>query len=164
MTAYLSLGSNLGDKQTNLQCALDEIEKRIGHICAQSAFLATAPWGFTSDNSFFNACIAVETTLTPRELLERTQAIERALGRQHKSATCGRQDGQLPSYQDRIIDIDILLCGDTIIDEPGLHIPHPLMHERLFVLQPLDEIAHDLVVPGTGKSVGELLATASANV
>ena len=113
---YLALGSNLGDRHGNLRHAVDEIE----------------PWGFVSDNVFTNAAVCVETTLTPRQLLETTQSIERCMGRKVKST-----DGH---YHDRIIDIDILLYDDVHMDEPDLKIPHPLMHERPFVMEPLREI------------------------
>ncbi|MBR2630779.1 MAG: 2-amino-4-hydroxy-6-hydroxymethyldihydropteridine diphosphokinase [Bacteroidaceae bacterium] len=131
-TAYLSLGTNLGDKEHNLLSAISEIERRIGPVKAQSAFLATEPWGFESQNTFLNAAIRIKTELSPLELLEETQQIERDLGRQQKSV-----NGQ---YHDRIIDIDILLYDDLHISTPRLTIPHPHMHERDFVLIPLKEI------------------------
>lgn len=129
---YLSLGSNLGDKRQNLKSAIEEIEKQIGHVVRQSAFIETEPWGFDSDNGFVNAAVCVETELTPLQVLHTTQGIERSLGRREKSV-----NGE---YHDRIIDIDILLYGDEKINEPGLIIPHPLMHERDFVMIPLMEI------------------------
>ena len=131
-TAYLSLGTNLGDKEQNLLSAISEIERRIGPVRAQSAFLATEPWGFDSQNTFLNAAIRIETMFSPLELLDETQQIERDLGRKHKSV-----NGQ---YHDRIIDIDILLYDDLHISTPRLTIPHPHMHERDFVLIPLKEI------------------------
>lgn len=131
-TAYLSLGTNLGDKENNLLSAISEIERRIGPVRAQSAFLATEPWGFDSQNTFLNVAIRIETKFTPLELLDETQQIERDLGRKHKSV-----NGQ---YHDRIIDIDILLYDDLHISTPRLTIPHPHMHERDFVIIPLKEI------------------------
>ncbi len=133
--------------------AIGKIETQVGHIVAQSAFYATDPWGFKSDNRFLNACLAVETSLTPRQLLRATQRIERAMGRTKKS--CG-------TYHDRIIDIDILLYDDSIVNQPDLKIPHPLMHQRLFVLQPLAEIAQNVIVPGSNISVGEMLKALAA--
>ncbi|MDE5740542.1 MAG: 2-amino-4-hydroxy-6-hydroxymethyldihydropteridine diphosphokinase [Bacteroidaceae bacterium] len=129
---YLSLGTNLGDKEQNLLSAISEIGRRIGPIKAQSAFLVTEPWGFESENTFLNAAVRVETALSPIALLDETQQIERTLGRTHKTA-----DGQ---YHDRIIDIDILLYDDLHIATPRLTIPHPHMHKRDFVLIPLHEI------------------------
>ena len=131
-TAYLSLGTNLGDKENNLLSAISEIERRIGPVRAQSTFLATEPWGFDSQNTFLNAAIRIETKFSPLELLDETQQIERDLGRKHKSV-----NGQ---YHDRIIDIDILLYDDLHISTPRLTIPHPHMHERDFVIIPLKEI------------------------
>lgn len=151
--AYLSLGTNLGSKTENLNKAIRIISRRIGHIKAQSAFLPTEPWGFSSSNSFLNAAICVETQLSPLELLESTQAIEREMGRTTKSNT----DKGKAIYTDRIIDIDILLYyegtsatpvfdagknwGGTIcLKTERLTIPHPHMLERDFVLIPLKEI------------------------
>ena len=129
---YLGLGSNLGDRETNLRAAIEQINRLIGVVERRSAFYVTEPWGFSSPNKFVNACVASRTVLSPRQVLEATQQIEKSLGRAAKS-----QDGV---YHDRPIDIDILLYDDLVIDEPGLRIPHPLMHEREFVMQPLREI------------------------
>ena len=131
-TVYLSLGTNLGDKEHNLLSAITEIERRIGPVRAQSAFLSTEPWGFESANTFLNAAVCVETELSPTALLRATQQIERDMGRTQKSV-----DGQ---YHDRIIDIDILLYDDLHINTKKLTIPHPHMYERDFVLIPLREI------------------------
>ncbi len=133
MEVYLGLGTNLGDKQRNLLDAIEKIEKRIGRVVRQSAFLETEPWGFDSDNTFVNAVIVVETTMLPLDILLETQAIEREMGRTQKSVN--------GCYHDRVIDIDILLCGDLIIDTPQLTVPHPRMYERQFVMQPLAEVA-----------------------
>ncbi len=137
-TTYLSLGTNLGDKEHNLVSAITEIGRRIGPVKAQSAFLATEPWGFESENTFLNAAIRVETELSPHALLKVTQQIERDMGRTQKSTV----NCQLSTvtYHDRIIDIDILLYDDLRINTPKLTIPHPLMYERDFVLIPLKEI------------------------
>ena len=134
-TAYLSLGTNLGDKEKNLLSAISEIERRIGPIRTQSAFLATEPWGFESEHTFLNAAVCVETRLAPLDLLHVTQQIERDLGRTHKSV-----GGQ---YHDRIIDIDILLYDDLHLATKELTIPHPHMYERDFVLIPLQQILNE---------------------
>ncbi len=144
-TAYLSLGTNLGDKEHNLVSAITEIGRRIGPVRAQSAFLATEPWGFESENTFLNAAIRVETELSPHALLKVTQQIERDMGRTQKSTVncqLSTANCQLSTvtYHDRIIDIDILLYDDLHINTPKLTIPHPLMYERNFVLIPLKEI------------------------
>lgn len=132
MEIYLGLGSNLGDKCLHLRTAINEIEKRIGHVECQSAFVETEPWGFESDNTFVNAVVRVDTALSPLDLLKETQTIEREMGRTHKTV-----DGK---YSDRIIDIDILLYGDAEINLPELVVPHPRMHERDFVMKPLEEL------------------------
>ena len=135
MIAYLSLGTNLGDKRKNIAEAIKYIGELVGDVVRQSALYETEPWGFRSDNRFVNAAVCVDTQLSPRRLLEVTQRIEREMGRTLKS------DGG--EYHDRIIDIDILLYGDLHIDEPDLKIPHPLMHERDFVMTPLNEIMEE---------------------
>ena len=129
---YLGLGTNLGDKAWNLQEAIRLIGERVGTVVRQSSFLETEPWGFESANTFLNAVVCCETEKTPREVLLLTQQIERELGRKTKSVSGG--------YADRPIDIDILLYDDLTVDEPDLKIPHPLMHQRDFVMIPLQEI------------------------
>lgn len=151
MEIYLGLGTNLGDKEANLHAAVKEINERIGEVTSLSAFYMTAPWGFSSENPFLNAACRVETILSPLEVLERTQAIERDLGRVKKSV-----DG---NYSDRLIDIDLLLYGDLILDTPVLTLPHPLMTKRRFVMEPLAEIAPKMVHPVFGKSMEELAKT-----
>ena len=137
-TVYLSLGTNLGDKKHNLVSAIKEIERRVGPVRAQSAFLTTEPWGFESENTFLNAAVRVETELSPNELLRVTQQIEREMGRTQKSSVDPQQSKVI--YHDRIIDIDILLYDDLHINTKKLIIPHPHMYERDFVLIPLKEI------------------------
>lgn len=129
------MGTNLGDKRKNIAEAIKNIGELVGDVVRQSALYETEPWGFRSDNRFVNAAVCVDTQLSPRRLLKVTQRIEREMGRTLKS------DGG--EYHDRIIDIDILLYGDLHIDEPDLKIPHPLMHERDFVMAPLNEIMEE---------------------
>ena len=149
MTIYLGLGTNIGNKEENLTRAIEKLSLAFGKCQAVSSFMETEPWGFESCNSFLNCCVAFETTLTPLELLDITERIERELGRTVKS------DGGI--YHDRIIDIDILLYGREIVKEERLTIPHPLMHKRMFVLQPLAEIAPEALHPILHKSIGQLL-------
>ncbi len=122
----------MGDRRATLTRAITEIGRLIGAVERQSAFLETEPWGFDSPNRFLNACVRCHTTLTPRQLLHATQQIEHSLGRIQKSANC--------QYHDRPIDIDILTYDNLHINEPDLHIPHPLMHQRDFVMIPLRQI------------------------
>ncbi|WP_028909713.1 2-amino-4-hydroxy-6-hydroxymethyldihydropteridine diphosphokinase [Prevotella sp. AGR2160] len=130
---YLGLGTNLGDKERNISLSIEKIEAMIGAVTRRSSLYATKPWGFQSEHDFLNACVCVETMLSPRQVLEKTQEVERLMGRTEKS-----HNGE---YHDRLIDIDILLYDDLHIDEPDLKIPHPLMHERDFVMVPLREIS-----------------------
>lgn len=144
---YLSLGSNMGDRRRVLEEAIERINKSVGTIVRQSTFYETEPWGFDSNNLFLNAAVCVETALCPRCLLEATQRIELEMGRTEKfKVPSSVSSSSIPSspssrvYHDRIIDIDILLYDDITVDEPDLKIPHPLMNEREFVMQPLREI------------------------
>ena len=147
---YLGLGTNLGDKEQNLRDAVQKIEEQVGKIVSLSAFYVTAPWGFSSDNSFLNAAVCVDTELAPIDVLQRTQAIEQELGRTKKSVN----------------DIDLLLYGDLILSTTSpsgakLILPHPLMAERDFVMKPLAEIAPGLVHPVLGKTMKELTSSFS---
>ena len=129
---YLGLGSNLGNRKAILNEAISLIQKKVGEVVRQSSFLETEPWGFTSHNKFLNACICVNTQYSPRQILKTTQAIEKDMGRCHKTVN--------HQYHDRIIDIDILMIDDLNIDDSDLKVPHPLMKERDFVMIPLKEI------------------------
>ena len=117
---YLSLGSNLGDREDMLRRAITLIEERVGAVQRVSSFIETEPWGFESEHPFLNAAVMVLTTLSPIECLDRAQQIERELGRKKKS-----KDG---IYHDRPIDIDLLLYGDLKLSTPRLTIPHPHMY------------------------------------
>lgn len=145
---YLGLGTNLGDKEENLRMAVQKIEKQIGKVFSLSAFYATTPWGFSSENNFLNAVVGVETELPPLAVLHETQTIERELGRTRKSVN--------GAYSDRLIDIDILLYGQLVLESDGLILPHPLMTERSFVMEPLVEIAPELLHPVLGKTMKDI--------
>ena len=150
---YVGLGTNLGDKEQNLRDAVQKIEEQVGKVISLSAFYVTAPWGFTSENSFLNAAACVDTDLSPLAVLQETQAIERELGRTKKSV-----DGV---YSDRLIDIDLLCYEDLVLSVTSptgaeLNLPHPLMTERDFVMLPLAEIAPELVHPVFGKTMKEI--------
>jgi 2-amino-4-hydroxy-6-hydroxymethyldihydropteridine diphosphokinase len=144
---YFGLGTNLGNRKVNLRKAIEMIGEHIGKVLKSSSIYETAPWGFDSEDDFLNMVVLVETTLTPLELMKKIVTIESMLGRERN------QD----RYSSRIIDIDILLYDDLILNENGLKIPHPLMHERRFVLVPLNELAPELIHPVKGKSIRVLL-------
>lgn len=129
---YLSLGTNIGNRERNISDAVALLSSMAGTVERLSSLYETEPWGFDSPNRFINACALIDTPLSPTDLLSVTQDIERRMGRTEKSV-----NGQ---YHDRLIDIDILLYDDLTVDLPQLHIPHPLMHEREFVMKPLSEI------------------------
>ena len=149
---YLGLGSNLGDRRRNLEAALDALRAHPQiTVSAVSAFLETDPVGGPpGQGRFLNAAAKIETDLSPEALLEELKRVERALG---------RKPG--PRWGPRKIDLDILLCGNTILETGTLVIPHPRMRERRFVLEPLAEIAPDARDPVTGLSVRDLLEKVS---
>jgi 2-amino-4-hydroxy-6-hydroxymethyldihydropteridine diphosphokinase len=139
--AYVGLGANLGDREAMLRSALELLEAEPGiELVAVSKLRDTDPVGIADQPRFLNAAAAVETDLSPRELLDRLLGIERRLGRTREG----------PRFGPRTIDLDLLLYGDEQIDEPGLEVPHPRLHERLFALEPLADLDPDLVVPGRG--------------
>ncbi|MBF1559099.1 MAG: 2-amino-4-hydroxy-6-hydroxymethyldihydropteridine diphosphokinase [Prevotella salivae] len=131
-TIYLGLGSNIGNRKRNMRDAIQYLESIVGTLVRQSDLFETEPWGFDSPNLFINMCVCMETPLSPRQLLEATQSIEKKMGRTPKS--------EAGEYADRIIDIDILIYDDLEINDGDLVIPHPLMHERDFVMIPLRQI------------------------
>src|ERR1700694_5164947 len=144
-TAYLSLGSNLGDRAANLRAAVAQLDVA-GRLLAVSAFYETQPVDVPDQPWFLNCVAAIETDRTPRELLQLALRVEAAMGRLRM-----RDKGA------RKIDIDIVLFADRMVDEPGLKIPHPAMHQRRFVLEPLVEIAPEARHPALGKTAQELL-------
>lgn len=129
---FIGLGSNLGDRSALLDEALQMIDERVGRVVRVSSYYETEPWGFQSDNLFLNAAALVITTLSPQRCLKETQHIERQLGRVDKTV-----DG---AFQDRPIDIDLLMYDDLEVNEPDLTLPHPHIEEREFVQIPLQEI------------------------
>ena len=140
--AYVGLGANLGDREATIRRAAELIG-----ASRLSTSIETEPWGYADQPRFLNAVAELETDEGPRALLQRLLEVERALGRTREG----------PRYGPRVIDLDLLLYGDEVVDEPGLTVPHPHLHERRFALEPLAELAPELEIPGRG-AVQALLA------
>lgn len=154
LPAWVAFGGNVGDVRATVGAALAALDARPGiRVLARSRFYRTPAWGVTDQPDFINGVAALETTLSPRELLEALLATELAFGRDRGE--------DAPRWGPRTLDLDLLACADQVLDEPGLCLPHPRLHERAFVLVPLAEIAPSLVVPGRGR-VADLLAAVDA--
>lgn len=148
MRAYVGLGANLGEREATIRRALDLLAAEPGvEVAAVSALRETDPVGYADQPRFLNGAAALETTLPARELLGLLLSVERALGRDRSGEA---------RFGPRTIDLDLLLFGDTVIDEPGLTVPHPRLAERTFVLEPLDELDPGLVLPD-GRRVQDVL-------
>jgi len=146
-TAYVGLGANLGERERTLRRALELLDAVAGvEVAAVSELRETEPVGVHDQPRFLNGVARVETTLGPRELLDALLLVERALGRVRRER-----------WGPRTVDLDLLVYGDLVVDEPGLTVPHPRLHERRFVLEPLAELAPGLEIPGRGP-VPDLLA------
>ena len=145
---HVGLGANLGEREETLRRALELLAATAGiEVVAVSSFRETDPVGHLDQPRFLNGAAVLETSLSPRELLDALLAVERELGRTREGARFGP----------RTVDLDLLLYGDAQLDEPGLTLPHPRLHERRFALEPLAELDPELVVPGRGR-VTDLLA------
>ena len=134
--AYVGVGANLGDREATIRSALDALPG----VVAVSALRETDPVGVVEQPPFLNGAVALETDLAPRELLDVLLSVERGLGRERRER-----------WGPRTIDLDLLLYGDETIDEPGLTVPHPRLHERRFALEPLLELDPELAIPGRGR-------------
>jgi 2-amino-4-hydroxy-6-hydroxymethyldihydropteridine diphosphokinase len=143
--AYVGIGANLGDRERTIRDAI----RLLGvEVVAVSELRETEPWGYADQPAFLNGAVLLETERTPRALLERLHEVERELGRVRDPAQ---------RYGPRAIDLDLLLYGDAVVDEPGLEVPHPRLHERAFALEPLLDLDSELCVPGRGR-VADLLS------
>ena len=148
VTAYVGLGANLGDREATIRRAVELLAATPGiEIVAVSTLRETDPVGYADQPRFLNGAVALETALAPRALLERLLEVGRELGRVR---------GEGPRFGPRTIDLDLLLHGDEVMDEPGLVLPHPRLAERRFVLEPLHELDPGLALPD-GRRVSELL-------
>lgn len=146
---YASLGSNLGDRFENLKKAISSIHQSVGRVSKISSIYITPPWGFESNNDFFNVCIEISTEKSPEEVLKNFESIENQLGRIRNSSI---------GYTSRPIDLDILTYSDKIISTEKLCIPHPRLGDRNFVLRPLLEIAPTFIHPQSTKTIQHLIA------
>lgn len=147
--ALLALGGNIGDSRAILDRAIALLcRDALVRLTARSSFYRTPPWGLTDQAAFINACIAVDTSLSPQELLARAHAVERELGRDRASEV---------RWGPRTADIDLLSYGDLALETPAMTLPHPRLFERAFVLVPLAEIAPDHVV--AGRKIGDAVKT-----
>ena len=146
--AYLGLGTNIEPRVDHLREALRALEQQVGILLKCSSFIETKPWGFISKHNFLNGVACFDTNLRPYDLLEVTEKIEFSMGRTHKS-----HEGR---YEDRTIDIDILIYENIKIESPRLTIPHPRLCQRLFVAIPLAEIAPDLILTPPGMTAKQL--------
>ncbi|MCU6769490.1 2-amino-4-hydroxy-6-hydroxymethyldihydropteridine diphosphokinase [Barnesiella propionica] len=154
---YIGLGSNLGNRKEHLDKAVLEIKNSVGKIIAVSDYCISEPWGFESKNDFLNAVLAVDTTMHLPDILHKTQEIEKKMG----SAVHRKRDG---GYADRIIDIDLLASGGEIICNSELTLPHPRMHERLFVMVPFVSVAPGWIHPVFHKTAKDLLSELKRSV
>lgn len=152
MTAHINLGSNIGDRRALLETAVARIEAALGHTCMRSDTIESEPWGFDSPNAFLNMGISIESAgLGPLELHRLLQQIQREISEApHRTASGG--------YADRPIDIDLICMEQTVVDTEELTLPHPRMHLRDFVLQPLAQLHPAWRHPLLGKTAAELLA------
>lgn len=148
--SFILLGSNLGDREAILESAVDMIEERCGSVVLMSSLYESEPWGFETENLFLNQAIGVETSLEPHDLLSELLQIEAELGRVRQENHQG--------YESRPIDLDVIYYDDMVIADEELIVPHPSMHKRRFVLEPLCEIAPDFIHPLFRESNRELLA------
>lgn len=149
-TVYLGLGTNLVDRAGNLCSAIAELRATSGiTVTRESSVIETEPWGITDQPKFLNQVIELSTTLEPLDLFHRLKAIERALGRDPAGAKWGP----------RVIDLDILFYDDLVLDSSELTIPHPRLHERRFVLEPLAELAPDFIHPVLKQTVAAMLSS-----
>jgi 2-amino-4-hydroxy-6-hydroxymethyldihydropteridine diphosphokinase len=146
-TAYIGLGANLGEREATIRRAVAQLNDDQTRVLRVSSLRETDPVGVEDQPKFLNGVAVIETRAAPRAVLERLLAVERDLGRDREA---GARWGPRP------IDLDLLLYGDHVVDEPGLRVPHPRLHERRFVLEPLAELDPRLVVPGHGR-VSDLL-------
>ena len=155
MTVTLLTGSNAPEREAILRRTATILAERVGKIVARSRIYTSSAWGFSSDEPFANQALRLETSLSPIEVLDAVLKVEQEVGRdrakeQREKALSGER------YASRVVDIDVMFCGDIVLDEPRLRVPHPLLHEREFALEPLCEIMADFCHPELGRSLRDI--------
>ena len=154
MRAHVGVGANLGERERTIRRAIEMLATQRGiELVGVSRLRETEPWGPVEQPPYLNGAVALDTELGPRDLLELLLDVEESLGRDRSTEV---------RFGPRTIDLDLLVHGDVVLDEPGLTLPHPRLHERRFALEPLADLEPELVVPGRG-TVGELLAVLDAS-
>jgi 2-amino-4-hydroxy-6-hydroxymethyldihydropteridine diphosphokinase len=156
--AFVGLGGNVGDSAATLHAAVHRLMTvPRSRVVSASRFYRTPPWGQENQAAFVNAAVAIETALAPHALLDELLNIERDFGRERAADGSGR-------WGPRVLDLDILLYGDHEIDEPGLRVPHPYLHERAFALVPLLDLVSDIEIPGRGSARRALSMVGGAGI
>jgi 2-amino-4-hydroxy-6-hydroxymethyldihydropteridine diphosphokinase len=156
--AFVGLGGNVGDSVATLRAAVHRLMTvPRSRVASVSRFYRTPAWGQENQADFVNAVVAIETALAPKMLLDELLHIERDFGRERAADGSGR-------WGPRVLDLDILLYGDRVVDEPGLHVPHPYLHERAFALVPLLDLVSDIEIPGRGSARRALAQVGGAGI
>lgn len=150
--AHINIGSNIGDRRALIETAVARIESALGVELCRSAYVESLPWGYVSPNPYLNLGLKAEVgDIDPLELFHKLQSVERSISTaSHRDAAGG--------YTDRLIDVDLIALGDMVVDTPELTLPHPRMHQRVFVLGPMNELEPDWRHPVYGRTPAELIS------
>jgi 2-amino-4-hydroxy-6-hydroxymethyldihydropteridine diphosphokinase len=155
MRVTLLTGSNAPDREAILHRTAALLAERVGPVVCRSRIYTSVAWGFSSEEPFANQALQLETSLTPIEVLDVALGVEQTVGRDRVQEAREKElSGEL--YASRVVDVDVMFCDDDIISEPRLHVPHPLLHEREFALEPLCEIMADYRHPQLGRSLKDI--------
>lgn len=155
MRVTLLTGSNAPDREAILHRAAALLAERMGPIVSRSRIYTSAAWGFSSEEPFANQALRLETLLTPIEVLDAALGVEQTVGRD-RAQEAREKELSGERYASRVVDVDVMFCDDEIISEPRLQVPHPLLHEREFALEPLCEIMADYRHPQLGRSLKDI--------
>ena len=155
MRVTLLTGSNAPDREAILHRTATLLAERVGPIVSRSRIYTSAAWGFSSEEPFANQALRLETSLTPIEVLDAALEVEQIVGRD-RAQEAREKELSGERYASRVVDVDVMFCDDEIISEPRLQVPHPLLHEREFALEPLCEIMADYRHPQLGRSLKDI--------